>query len=108
MRARDYRCCMCPQINSVKRICPPGPGKAKESICDFVVVWTDLQGWKYRVMRIAGTYKGAYQDDKHKGDVGWKGMRQMQSKNSFDEAQEALNCYAKLEGWYPLDTIETK
>ena len=99
---RDYRCCMCPQIDSNKHICPTGPGKKEETTCDFVVVWTDTRGWKYKVMGdLAGTFKGRYQDDKHTGSTGWHGMRQMERKESFDEAQEDLNRYAKQKGWEP-------
>lgn len=30
-------------------------------------------------------------DDKHNGTVGWKGMRQMERRETFDQAQEDLN-----------------
>lgn len=103
MEVRNFRCCMCPQINDCKRICPTGPLKPKETECDFVVSWVDARGWKYKVMGdLAGTYKGRYQDDKHTGITGWKGMRQMERRETFDEAQEDLNAYAKKKGWKPL------
>ena len=41
MEVRDYRCCMCPQMDMNENICPTGPGKAQETQCDFVVVWMD-------------------------------------------------------------------
>lgn len=101
--ARDYRCCMCPQRDSSSVVCPTGPGKIEETVCDFVIIWADKRGWKYKVMGdLAGTFKGRYQDDKHTGDIGWHGMRQMERRDSFDEAQEDLNRYAKEKGWKPL------
>lgn len=104
MQVRDYRCCMCPQINNSKYICPSGPGKKEVTRCDFVVIWTDARGWKYKVMGdLAGTFKGRYQDDKHSGSVGWKGMRQMIRRKTFDEAQEDLNRYASLKGWNAME-----
>ncbi len=103
MEVRNYRCCMCPQIDDCKRTCPAGPLKPEETKCDFVVSWVDSRGWKYKVMGdLAGTYKGRYQDDKHAGSTGWKGMRQMQRRETFDMAQEDLNVYAKKKGWKPL------
>lgn len=102
MEARKFRCCMCPQINDKSRICPAGPGKPEETVCDFVVVWTDARGWKYKVMGDpAGTFRGRYQDDKHKGGTGWKGMRRMKRRETSDQAQEDLNRYAKRKGWNP-------
>lgn len=103
METRDYRCCMCPQRDSDQRMCPSGPGKAEVTQCDFVVVWIDARGWKYKVMGdLAGTFKGRYQDNKHSGDIGWKGMRQMVRRETFDQAQEDLNQYAKSKGWHPI------
>lgn len=103
MEAREFRCCMCPQINDRRRICPDGPGKPEETVCDFVVVWMDARGWKYKVMvDLAGTFKGRYQDDKHNGNTGWKGMRQMERRETFDQAQQELNKYAKRKGWKPV------
>ncbi len=104
MEVRECRCCMCPQRESSNRICPTGPGKTKETICDFVIVWTDSRGWKYKIMHSStGGYKGYYQDHKHDGDNGWKSMRQMEKRESFDWAQEDLNQYAKKKGWNPID-----
>lgn len=100
MEIRDNRCCMCPQIDSSRHICPAGGLKKEETACNFVAVWTDRRRWKYKVMGdLAGTFKGRYQDDKHSGSVGWKGMRQMERRKRFDEAQEDLNKYAKQKGW---------
>ncbi len=103
IEAREYRCCMCPQIDTNNQICPCGPGKSEETQCDFVITWTDARRWKYKVMGdLAGTFKGRYQDDKHEGSVGWKGMRQMERRDRFDQAQEDLNKYAEAKGWKPL------
>lgn len=104
MEIRDYRCCMCPQMDQNEHICPTGPGKSQETKCDFVVAQTDQRGWKYRVMEdLAGTFKGRYQDDKHSGAFCWHGMRQMERRENFDQAQEDLNRYAKSKGWHPVE-----
>lgn len=104
MEVRDFRCCMCPQLDMNKQICPIGPGKSNETKCDFVVVWIDKRGWKYKVMGdLAGTFKGRYQDDKHTGSLCWHGMRQMERRERFDQAQEDLNRYAKVKGWQPIE-----
>jgi len=103
MRYRELRCCMCPNTSDpINGICSSGSNKPEVSDCDFVVVWTDYRGWKYKVMGdLAGTYKGRYQDNKHDGDTGWKGMRQLDRRVTFDEAQEDLNKEAKKKGWFP-------
>lgn len=66
-KVRDCRCCMCPQLDSGSIVCPAGPGKHSETVCDFVVSWVDKRGWKYRVMSGISSerYKGRYQDNKH-------------------------------------------
>lgn len=100
---RAWRCCMCPQLDSNSFICPTGPGKEEETKCDFVVIWIDSHGWKYKVMDdLDGTFKGHYQDDKHNENDGWKGMPQMEQREYFDQAQEDLNRYAKQKGWHRL------
>ena len=77
--------------------------QVRQKICDFVITWIDKRGWKYKVMSdLAGTFKGRYQDDKHLGDICWHGMRQMERRECFEQAQEDLNCYAKSKGWKPL------
>lgn len=104
MEARNYRCCMCPQIDENSHICPVGPGKTEETTCDFVVVWMDSRGWKYKVMGdLTGTFKGHYQNNKQNGDIGWKSMKQMKRKETFDQAQEDLNQYAKKKRWHKLN-----
>lgn len=55
---------------------------------------------------LAGTFKGRYQDDRHNGSVGWKGMRQIGRRDSFDQAQEDLNRYAKGKGWHAIGLQE--
>lgn len=104
MDTREYRCCMCPQLDQDADICPTGPGKKEETQCIFAVTWADARGWKYKVMAGLGesNYKGRYQDDKHEGRAGWKGMRQLQWQNSFDKAQEDLNRLATSKGWKPI------
>lgn len=101
MKAREYRCCMCPQINVGRCICPSGPGKSEETQCNFVLIWMDTCERKYKVMGDpSGTYKAYYQDDKQKGDIGWKEMQHMEPRKSFDNAQEDLNRYAIRKGWH--------
>lgn len=104
MEVREYRCCMCPQREAALEICPAGPRKADESICDFVVTWTDERGWKYKVMPGIGNdqFKGRYQDEKHDGRTGWKGMRQLPWQSTFDKAQEDLNRLAIRKQWTPV------
>lgn len=100
MEAREYRCCMCPQRDEENTVCPTGDFKDTETICDFVITWTDKRGWKYKIMKYqSGTFKGHYQDNKHSGCIGWHGMRQMERREYFDKAQEDLNHYAISKGW---------
>ena len=47
-------------------------------------------------------FKGRYQDEKHNGNAGWKGMRQLPWRESFDEAQEDLNSLATTKKWSVL------
>lgn len=104
METREYRCCMCPQREINETICPKGPGKEVETQCDFVVNWKDTRGRKYKVMKdVTGAYKGKYQDNKHMGDAGWKGMEQLGLRESFDKAQEDLNQLAASKGWLPIE-----
>lgn len=105
MEVRKWRCCMCPRINENTTICPTGPLKEEETTCNFVVTWIDERGWKYKVMSGIGPsrYKGRYQDDKHSGTTGWKGMRQLPWHETFDRAQEDLNKYALLKNWKPWE-----
>ena len=99
MDIMEKRCSMCPQMNTGLSQCPLEPG-SRGSICGFVV-WTDDRGWKYRVMSGIGEnrFKGRYQDNKHSGHAGWKGMRQLPWQESFDEAQEDLNRLAISKKW---------
>jgi hypothetical protein len=46
-----------------------------------------------------GSYKARYQNDKHKGDIGWKGVKSLPWRSTFDMAQAELNLYAKERNW---------
>lgn len=100
MEIMEKRCSMCTLKNKDLSQCPLGLG-SQGSICNFVVAWTDSRGWKYRVMSGIGEnrFKGRYQDEKHNGNAGWKGMRQLPWRESFDEAQEDLNSLATAKKW---------
>jgi hypothetical protein len=101
--AGDFRCCMCPNINTPQhKICPPGgPCDKPETLCKFVKAFRDENGATVFVS------DGIALDDKT-----WFTVRQLQGKGShriktkflpiretFDEAQSDLNKYAKQKGW---------
>lgn len=95
----EFRCCMCPQTGVQSAVCPSSANKP-ETHCRFVKSYIDNRGWKYRVMPGLGTvYKARYQNDTHKGEVGWHGIRQLEWRESFDKAQKDLNALAKKKGW---------
>lgn len=95
---RKYRCCMCPNINKNNAECPPGPFKVEATPCRFIKTYTDSRGWKYRVMSGIGDnrYKGRYQKPENNG---WKCMKNLEWRESFDEAQSDLNDLAKSKAW---------
>ena len=96
---REYRCCMCPNLDIPEsKVCPPGPLKEEATPCRFVKVYVDDRGWQYRVMGGLGesNFKGRYNKP---GKLGWKCMRQLEWRKSFDEAQSDLNMLAKKNGW---------
>lgn len=93
----EFRCCMCPnQADKPENpMCPTGRP------CRFVKTYVDERGWKYRVMPGLGegNYKARYQKPDKQGDFGWKCVRILPWRNSFDEAQSDLNIYAKQKRW---------
>ena len=97
------RCCMCPNIEKMDRVCPgiPGTPHSEPSECRFVKKYIDDRGWKYQVMSGLGesNYKTRYQRPEKCGDVGWKGLAAVPWRKTFDEAQEDLNRLAKEKGW---------
>lgn len=95
---KEYRCCMCPNYNTDKMVCPPSPFGKGETPCRFVKAYVDERGWKYRVMGGLGesNYKARYQKP---GKSGWKGVTNLQWRKSFDEAQSDLNLMAEEKGW---------
>ncbi|HHW03392.1 MAG TPA: hypothetical protein GXX35_11410 [Thermoanaerobacterales bacterium] len=99
---REFRCCMCPNINKPETQCPAGPLKPKVTQCRFVKIYVDNRGWKYRVMGGIGgdAYKARYQKP---GKAGWHCMRNLEWRKSFDEAQSDLNAMAKLKKWNECD-----
>lgn len=89
---REYRCCMCPNINEPETQCPAG------TPCRFVKTYIDKRGWLYRVMGGIrdGRYKARY---KKLGKFGWKCMGNLEWRKTFDEAQSDLNAMAKAKEW---------
>lgn len=101
----EFRCCMCSNINTSKTICPPAPYfNIGPTPCRFVKSYIDKRDWKYKVMAGLGdnNFKARYQNDKHVGFVGWKCMRSLPWRTTFDVAQVDLNAHAKLLGWEEL------
>lgn len=96
----EFRCCMCPNSDKQKPICPPNPPSRNETIpCRFVKTYIDNRGWLYKVGQGIGypiVYKGLYQKP---GKRGWKSMASLVWKSSFDDAQSDLNALAKSKGW---------
>lgn len=100
-----FRCCMCPNINTDSIICPgikdtPHP---KPSECRYVKMYTDDRGWIYFVRSGIGVdhYKGFYTKNKKdlKAGIRQHGMRALEWRKTFDEAQKDLNVYAEKKGW---------
>lgn len=94
---KEFRCCLCPQINSDRQICP-APGGDKP--CRFVKRFVDDRGWEYFVRAGLGyppPYKTFYRKPgKPLDGHGWRGT---QWQDSFDAAQADLNREAKKRGW---------
>lgn len=98
------RCCLCPNKNENKEICPgiKGTPHPEPSTCRFVKTYIDSRGWSYKVMSGIGQgcYKARYQKpDKHGKVSGWKGFSRLPWRESFDKAQDDLNEYAKKKSW---------
>lgn len=100
-----FRCCMCPNINNISRVCPgikhsPHP---EASECRFVKIYIDNRGWIYFVRPGLGenNYKGFYAKNIEDYKAGYRqhGMRSLEWRKSFDNAQKELNAYAEKKGW---------
>lgn len=97
---RCYRCCMCPQRNCDNQVCPTGPLKKTETVCDFVLYWEIPNNRICKVIESAdgtfGTCECTYQED-----VLETGNRidDIPFADCFDKAQEYLNMYASDHGW---------
>ena len=100
---RDFRCCMCPQVNQNKRICAGVPGSAHphDTICDFVVRYRDARGWTYFVRGgLQDQYKTFVKKDPTKpAGIGEHAYRGLPWRETFDKAQEDLNRLAQAKGW---------
>ena len=98
-----YRCCMCPNIEKQKDICPALYNKREETPCRFVKTYLDSRGWIYFVRPGIGknNYKGFYAKsiEDYKAGHRQHGMRALEWRKTFDEAQEDLNAYAKEKSW---------
>lgn len=98
---RELRCCMCPNINDAKTICPgiPNSPHPEDSPCRFTRTYQDNRGWQYFVHSGIGgtTFKTFYLKPGKTG--GGHGCRATDWRNSFDEAQADLNRLAKAKGW---------
>jgi hypothetical protein len=94
---------MCPNINAPQRkICPPGgPQGKKETPCEFVRAFRDDRGASVFVSNgIATDGKTWFTVRQFAG----KGTHRIKAKSlpireTFDEAQEDLNKYAKQKHW---------
>lgn len=92
----EFRCCLCPQINSDRQICPAPDG---DKPCRFVKQYTDERGWTYFVRSGIGgeTFKTFYlKPGKLYGGHGWRGAPW---RHTFDAAQADLNKIAKQRNW---------
>lgn len=68
-------------------------------------VYRDSDGNTYKVL--AGIGGGVFKARKNKpGSSSWKGMRQLEWRESFVDAQADLDEHAKSEGWYPMGSQE--
>jgi hypothetical protein len=92
---------MCPNRNRQSAICPgiEGTVHPKDTLCDFVRVYSDEQGKLVLVSRGLGERFMSF-----KRKEGAMGMHRMVSKKlpereTFDEAQEDLNKYAIAKKW---------
>lgn len=97
---RCYRCCLCPQLDEDNQICPTGPLKERETVCDFVLYWKNPCNMICKVIESAdgtfGVYECAYQEDvlMPKNQI-----YDIPPMNRFDKAQEHLNMYAADHNW---------
>jgi hypothetical protein len=100
---RAYRCCMCPQKNDMRTVCPAGPLKPEVSKCDFVCMFEDERGWRYSVQRRIldpRQYKAHVRRLHRDGKWGpWRDLSCFEWQDSFDRAQEVLNAHAAAKGW---------
>ncbi len=93
-----WRCCLCPNINEQKTICPAIYFKQEETQCRFVKIYIDAREWLFKVMYddYDKGYKSHY---KRPGRKGWSRMSHFEFRESFDDAQADLNSYAEKKGW---------
>ncbi|BBB91025.1 MAG TPA: hypothetical protein PKA28_10660 [Methylomusa anaerophila] len=93
----EHRCCMCPQMDEPKTVCPgiPGTPHPEDSPCRFVKAYEDERDWQYFVRPGIGgnTFKTFYR--KPEKSISGHGYRSTEWRGSFDEAQADLNRLAK-------------
>ena len=102
---RCYRCCLCPQRDCDNQVCPTGPLKETETVCDFVLYWETPNNTMCKVIEAAdglfGVYECTYQD----GILVPKDrIDDIPFMDCFDKAQEHLNMYAADHNWVILTT----
>lgn len=101
------RCCMCPNIGEQNDICPALYHKKEKTPCRFVKTYIDNRGWIYFVRSGLGenNYKGFYAKniEDYRACHRQHGMRSLEWRKTFDEAQGDLNVYAEKKGWKELN-----
>jgi hypothetical protein len=96
---REIRCCMCPNIDQNKFVCPgitdtPHP---QDSPCRFVKMYRDNKNRLYFVR--PGIGQDSFKTFCRKPGKHEHGYRQLPWQSSFDQAQSDLNIYARQKGW---------
>lgn len=96
-----WRCCMCPNDRAGNDICRPPKGwdPVKYAIkpCRFVKSYIDERGRIYKVIPGKNEmFKIKYQKP---GESRWIGVKSLEWRDSFDEAQGNLNLLAEKKKW---------
>lgn len=100
-----YRCCMCPNVYEKNKVCPgiKGTPHPEPSECRFVKTYIDNIGWIYFVRQGIGenNYKGFYAKNIEDYKAGHRqhGMRALEWRKTYDEAQRDLNACAEKKSW---------
>jgi hypothetical protein len=103
MNITDFRCCLCPNINTPrKKLCPPGgPGNEPETICRFTKIFHDNEDNKVFVSHGINTNKKKWISIKQdiEQNIFHINEKELPVRNTYDEAQHDLNAYAINKGW---------